>query len=156
MPNGDYRNPPLPGAGRAKLPDRFRAQEFSLGIDWRPYCLTTGSRESHDDMVPGFYLQAMFANEGIAHDVLSDNPNVGKPAHVLLTPQTLQNVLTTLASDPSVPGYVMNLGGALNDKVESAQRARLNGLVTRVRLARKALAAQEQALRDAGMDPEAV
>lgn len=124
---------------------RHGADEFSLRITWRPHQFSRDRNER--TVVPGFYISAGFANEGEAYEVI-DN--------VLLRPQALTNVFLALSHEEGIDAKLMNLAKPLTTAVEAAQQTRLVRLAEQLRATREALAKHEEALRAAGLDPDAV
>lgn len=131
------------------LPDGHAPDEFSLEISWLP-----GDRTPGGDSLPGWRLRAYFANEGTACSALGGGVHNWREAK-RLRPQTLTNVLTTLALDPEVPGDLMNLGGPLAHYADEAMRKRHVNMVQKARRLREELAAAEAALEAEGIPRDA-
>lgn len=110
------------------IPKGHRPDEFSLRINYRSMGTGYGKAD-----IPGFYLHAGFANEGVATALIED---------LLLDPATFRNILTEINCNPLVHdalgggtseqgGWVLSEAGkAIAEEGVSTIRARIATIET--------------------------
>jgi hypothetical protein len=105
-----------------------RADEFSLSIRYR-----SPERGSYPRAaIPGFYLQAGFANEGEADWVAEDR---------LLKPQELRNIATYVDQAADLDGKLMRAINDASDDADKRRQQRISHLVQQKRRAEDELEA---------------